>query len=43
MTKTINAQDLHIDLHPLNESALFKWLPASFLMGKPIQTGRVLF
>lgn len=37
MTKTISAEDLHISLHPLSESALFKWLLASFLMGKRIQ------
>ncbi|UQS16666.1 DNA methylase [Pseudomonas sp. HS6] len=37
MTKTIRAEDLHISLHPLSESALFKWLLASFLMGKRIQ------
>ncbi|WP_275949904.1 hypothetical protein [Pseudomonas glycinae] len=43
MTKTINAQYLHIDLHPLNESALFNWLLASFPMGKPIHAARVLF
>lgn len=37
MSKTITAQDLHINLVPLNEEGLFKWLIASFLMGKRIQ------
>ncbi len=37
MTKTITAQDLHIAIAPQNEPALFKWLLASFLMGKRIQ------
>jgi endonuclease III len=33
----ISAQDLHIDLKGANEAGLFKWLLASFLMGKRIQ------
>ncbi|MGF6457881.1 DNA methylase [Pseudomonas frederiksbergensis] len=37
MNKTISAQDLQIDLRGANETALFKWLVASFLMGKRIQ------
>ncbi|MBV4467218.1 DNA methylase [Pseudomonas sp. SWRI79] len=37
MNKTISAQDLQIDLRGANEAALFKWLVASFLMGKRIQ------
>ena len=37
MNKTISAQDLGIDLQHGGESALFKWLLASFLMGKRIQ------
>jgi endonuclease III len=37
MTQTISANDLHIHLEPLNEAGLFKWLLASFLMGKRIQ------
>lgn len=37
MTKTISAQDLQIAIAPQNEPALFKWLLASFLMGKRIQ------
>jgi endonuclease III len=37
MSKTINAQDLQIDLQGASEAALFKWLVASFLMGKRIQ------
>lgn len=35
--KIISAQDLQIDLRGANEAALFKWLVASFLMGKRIQ------
>lgn len=37
MSKTISARDLQINLDPLNEEGLFKWLVASFLMGKRIQ------
>ena len=37
MTKVISAQDLRIDLADANEQGLFKWLIASFLMGKRIQ------
>ncbi|MGF6329354.1 endonuclease III [Pseudomonas sp. BS3782 TE3695] len=37
MNKTVSAQDLQIDLRGANEAALFKWLVASFLMGKRIQ------
>jgi hypothetical protein len=37
VNKTISAQDLLIDLRGANEAALFKWLVASFLMGKRIQ------
>jgi len=37
MSKTITARDLHINLDTLNEEGLFKWLIASFLMGKRIQ------
>jgi endonuclease III len=37
MNKTIKAEDLHIRLGHGDESALFKWLVASFLMGKRIQ------
>lgn len=37
MKKIISAQDLQIDLRGANEAALFKWLVASFLMGKRIQ------
>lgn len=37
MSKTISAHDLQIDLTGANESGLFKWLLASFLMGKRIQ------
>lgn len=36
-SKIISAQDLHIDLQGENEDGLFKWLLASFLMGKRIQ------
>lgn len=35
MRKSISAQDLHIDLS--HEEGLFRWLLASFLMGKRIQ------
>ena len=37
MRKIINAHDLQIDLQGANEAGLFKWLLASFLMGKRIQ------
>ncbi|MFJ3366550.1 DNA methylase [Pseudomonas sp. NPDC086251] len=37
MSKTITARDLQINLEALNEDGLFKWLIASFLMGKRIQ------
>lgn len=37
MSKIISARDLQINLHALNEEGLFKWLVASFLMGKRIQ------
>lgn len=37
MNKTISATDLGIDLQHGDESALFKWFIASFLMGKRIQ------
>ncbi|MFJ2325108.1 MULTISPECIES: DNA methylase [Pseudomonas] len=37
MNKTINAQDLNIRLRRNDEEGLFKWLLASFLMGKRIQ------
>jgi endonuclease III len=37
MSKIITAHDLHIDLQGANEAGLFKWLVASFLMGKRIQ------
>lgn len=37
MSKVISAQDLHIKLDDANEEGLFKWLIASFLMGKRIQ------
>jgi len=36
MSKTITAQDLNLTLHKSDEAALFKWLIASFLMGKRI-------
>lgn len=39
MPKLISAQDLQIDLSTANEQGLFKWLIASFLMGKRIQAG----
>ncbi|RON56153.1 DNA methylase [Pseudomonas frederiksbergensis] len=38
MNKIISAQDLQIDLRDAHEAALFKWLIASFLMGKRIQS-----
>lgn len=37
MSKIISAHDLQIDLQSANEPGLFKWLIASFLMGKRIQ------
>lgn len=37
MSKVISATDLHIRLDDANEEGLFKWLIASFLMGKRIQ------
>lgn len=37
MSKIISARDLQIDLQGANEAGLFKWLIASFLMGKRIQ------
>jgi endonuclease III len=37
VNKAISAQDLQIDLQDAHEAALFKWLVASFLMGKRIQ------
>ncbi|MGF6488526.1 DNA methylase [Pseudomonas frederiksbergensis] len=37
MSKIINAKDLQISLDDANEKELFKWLVASFLMGKRIQ------
>ena len=37
MSKVISAEDLHITLDDANEEGLFKWLIASFLMGKRIQ------
>ncbi|WP_408598487.1 DNA methylase [Pseudomonas sp. PLMAX] len=37
MSKIISAQDLKINLQGASEAALFKWLVASFLMGKRIQ------
>ena len=37
MKKTITAQALDISLDAADEVALFKWLVASFLMGKRIQ------
>ena len=36
MSKTITAQDLDIAFEPSDEAGLFKWLLASFLMGKRI-------
>ncbi|MVV48074.1 DNA methylase [Pseudomonas sp. PB120] len=37
MSNLISAHDLQIDLQGANETGLFKWLLASFLMGKRIQ------
>lgn len=37
MNKAISAHELNIDLQGGEETALFKWLLASFLMGKRIQ------
>ena len=37
MSKVIGATDLGIDIQSGEESALFKWFLASFLMGKRIQ------
>lgn len=37
MPRIISAKDLHIYLADANEAGLFKWLVASFLMGKRIQ------
>lgn len=37
MSKIISAHDLGIDLEGANEAELFKWLIASFLMGKRTQ------
>ncbi len=37
MSKNISAHDLRIELQGGNEAGLFKWLLASFLMGKRIQ------
>ena len=37
MSKIITTHDLQIDLRGANEAGLFKWLLASFLMGKRIQ------
>jgi len=37
MSKVISVTDLHIRLDDANEEGLFKWLIASFLMGKRIQ------
>ena len=37
MSRIISAHDLNIDLQGANEAGLFKWLIASFLMGKRIQ------
>jgi endonuclease III len=37
MNKSISAHELHINLEHPTEEALFKWLIASFLMGKRIQ------
>ena len=39
MNKTISAEDLNIQLNHNDDAALFKWLLASFLMGKRIQAG----
>jgi endonuclease III len=37
VSQIISAHDLQIDLHGASEAGLFKWLLASFLMGKRIQ------
>lgn len=37
MNKNVSAHDLHISLDPVTEEGVFKWLLASFLMGKRIQ------
>lgn len=37
MSRLISADDLQIDLQGANEAGMFKWLLASFLMGKRIQ------
>jgi len=37
VSEIITAGDLNIDLHTASEPGLFKWLLASFLMGKRIQ------
>ena len=37
MTKAISASELGIELKPDDDSGLFKWFIASFLMGKRIQ------
>lgn len=37
MSNTVSAHDLGIKIHKDDESGLFKWLLASFLMGKRIQ------
>ncbi|WP_283184231.1 DNA methylase [Pseudomonas svalbardensis] len=39
MHKVISARDLQIVLDDANEAGLFKWLVASYLMGKRIQGG----
>ena len=39
MSKNISAADLNIHLDKDGEQALFKWLIASFLMGKRIRSG----
>jgi endonuclease III len=37
MSRIISAKDLHISLDDANEEGVFRWLIASFLMGKRIQ------
>jgi endonuclease III len=37
MNKNVSAHDMNISLDPVTEEGLFKWLLASFLMGKRIQ------
>lgn len=37
MSRTVTAQDLNLTLHNNDEASLFKWLIASFLMGKRIR------